>query len=260
MNRRGARWAGQPLGNAELSPVHACERPHPCARAPLGLLAIALIACGVWSCDGGITLSASQILPAPLDGGLVTPSLAALDAGGAVAREPLAPSDGGPSIEPSTAPSAATDGGPAAEDAGPGEVGAPAVGTVLEVGSGEYEFAPFPAGGGPELVCGPQGGQHMFLSVRARGLGPQRVSVAVSVSEVETGRPVCAQRIDDTNLFVADDWAEYTGIICFVPDPERVSGRSVRVTGSITDRAGATESAAIDIVPWGPRQRCGYGP
>lgn len=125
------------------------------------------------------------------------------------------------------------------------------------MGTGQFEFVPVAAGAPIEIVCGPQGGQHIWVSVRARNLSPDPVSIRVSIRLADSGQLVCGQQIDDTSLFAAaGGWGEFTGIACFVPEPALVSGRPVLLQGRVADAAGRAGDHEVRAVPFGPSRDC----
>lgn len=134
------------------------------------------------------------------------------------------------------------------------------VGIELEIGGGEFQFVPYQEGGPIQVVCGPQGGQHIWVSLRGRGFDPSRVDVVVGIELIETGSRVCGQQLQQVPMLPNGDRLEYTGIICFVPDPELIRGRSIRITAQLTDAASRTGSASLTGISVGPDRSCALAP
>jgi hypothetical protein len=110
-----------------------------------------------------------------------------------------------------------------------------------------------------EIVCGPQGLQHIWTAVRARGLGNTKVSIRINMTYADQGGMVCGQGIDSVTLPARGDFGEYAGIICFIPDPDIVRGQSVILRGDVMDMSGGTGTAQVEVVPFGPTMVCGAG-
>jgi hypothetical protein len=116
----------------------------------------------------------------------------------------LAACDGG--SPPSTRPDQAPSGEDAGADAGMAE---------LEIGSGETAFAPLEKDQALPYVRGSQGGFHVWIAFRVRGLDPQRVLIAVT-TKVEGHADLELERRGRQSFSVAGDAGagatyEYTG-------------------------------------------------
>lgn len=207
------------------------------ATIPLTLFVSLLAACGKGE-------------PAPIvDGG------ARLDGGALPDGGPAR--DGGPAVDGG----APVDGGPPA-DGGPPSDGGPAIdgGSMeVEVGTGQFEFVPIADGGLVDIVCGPQGGQHIWVSARARNFDPRAANLQVSIVRMDNGMVVCGQQLREVDFLPAMGFNEYTGIACFVPDPDVIRGQPVRLDGVVTDRAGRDGGASAFFVPTGPATTCTLG-
>jgi hypothetical protein len=143
-----------------------------------------------------------------------------------------------------------------------GAVPAPDAGTSaleVEVGTGQFEFEPLVDDAPVDVVCGPQGGQHIWVSVRARNLDPAHASVSVRISLDASGQIVCGQQIDDVSLLPAAGWYEFTGIACFVTDPGLIEGRPVTLLGKVTEGRVRAAEARVRAVPRGPGRSCVLG-
>jgi hypothetical protein len=126
----------------------------------------------------------------------------------------------------------------------------------VEVGGGVRAFAPFEDGQAVDVVCGPQGGQHIWTGVRAKGVGPEGVSMVISMTDAETAETVCHVELKDLLLVEDDGWFSFTGLACFVPDPAKVEGRTLRLEGSLVDADGSGGKSVRQVVPRGPGRDC----
>ncbi|MCC7386443.1 MAG: hypothetical protein IT384_31685 [Deltaproteobacteria bacterium] len=126
----------------------------------------------------------------------------------------------------------------------------------MRLGTGEDRWVALEDGGSADLVCGPQGGQHVFVSVRARHLDPSRTTTRVRISRADDGALVCERRLEGVRLIAVEGWGEVTGIACFVVDPREVSGRAVVLDGEVVDTAGRSCGASVRLVVRGPTAPC----
>jgi hypothetical protein len=133
---------------------------------------------------------------------------------------------------------------------------AAACGPVVEVGGGIRTFAPLQDGQTVDVVCGPQGGQHVWTSIRTRGLRADGVDVVLSMTDEATGELVC--RVELRDLLLTDDegWDAFTGVTCFVSEPEKVAGRTLVMFGSAHDTGGVGGESRVRVVPRGPGVNC----
>jgi len=226
----------------------------------LASLVATLLAAACGSKDASLLLA---------DGGLSIDGGPALDGGLA---------DGGRDAGPS--PGGGADGGDdAGFDAGPPDAGADAgprdggpvgpvfgdadAGAIVEIGTGQFTFE-HPADGGVEIVCGPQGGQHVWVSIRAKNLDPRSTNLIIAMRPAAGGTAICGLNIREADLFppeIANGWVEYAGIRCTVQEPALVAGQQMRLEGSVTDRALRDGGTQRVVVPFGPGMECipGFG-
>jgi hypothetical protein len=124
-----------------------------------------------------------------------------------------------------------------------------ACGPVVEVGGGVRAFVSFDDGQAVDVVCGPQGGQHVWTSVRAKGMRTDDVDVVLSLTDEATGEPVCRVELKDLLLADDDGWGSFTGVTCFVSEPAKVAGRTLVLYGSARDADGAGGESRVRVVP-----------
>ena len=101
-----------------------------------------------------------------------------------------------------------------------------------EVGTGSDTFVSILEGATIAVVCGPQGGQHIWTAIRTQGLDTQAAHVSLRIRFDDGSTPtavVCGQQLDGVTLFQRDGWSEVAGVICYVPDPEAVHGKRLRL-------------------------------
>jgi hypothetical protein len=162
-------------------------------------------------------------------------------------------------------------------DAGPRDIGARDGGRLeaggadqdgeLEVGQGELAFAPLADGDTLPTVAGGQGGHHVFVSFRMRGLDPMRVLIAVTTA-VE-GHPeleLLARRgrqsfvpegdghdgedagVDDAGTAVPAASFVYLGWPAQIRSATMYRGERATIDVMLEDRNGLTASASKTIV------------
>lgn len=146
---------------------------------------------------------------------------------------------------------------------GGGGDGDPTVSFEIGGSSDEGEgFVDWSAGDAtPPMIRGPQGGQHVWVSVRARGLWPKKARVAIEMFLDETGVVVKPGRVPITaNLHPEDPalqdaepdleaWYGFEGITAFVRCPCQVQGKRFRVVATIEDLYGADGTDEAYITP-----------
>ena len=123
--------------------------------------------------------------------------------------------------------------------------GSVAVDVDCEIGTGRETFVPLEPGDEVEIVAGPQGGYHIFTSVRIRGLTPtDALRITLTVRREVDGEYVGPTTlIGSRHMREADDgWLQATGMINLVNEPERVRGEAVVLRAEMLD----------DGVPAGP--------
>jgi len=127
---------------------------------------------------------------------------------------------------------------------------------VVEVGGGIRAFVPLDEGQTVDVVCGPQGGQHVWTGLRAKGLRADDVDVVLSMTDETTGAQVC--RVELKHLVLADEdgWGSFTGVTCFVSEPEKVAGHTLVLFGSAIDADGVGGESRVRVIPQGPGRDC----
>ncbi|MEQ1503574.1 MAG: hypothetical protein ABMB14_15155 [Myxococcota bacterium] len=124
------------------------------------------------------------------------------------------------------------------------------VGSIeVEVGTGTAGFEPVADGGPVSFFQGPQGGYHVFVSLRAVGIdpgdaadpfGPDSPTVTLSVT---ADGDVVGQIADQPRLFEdGPDGALLIGeqVVLEVLDPPSLDGAAATLSGEVTDRCGRT--------------------
>jgi hypothetical protein len=131
----------------------------------------------------------------------------------------------------------------------------------VEVGTGNMSFQPIGEDSTVMIVCGPQGGQHIWTSIRAAGIDPSHAQISLSIGYLTApadggSAVICGQSLNDVTLSAADGWQEFAGIICFIPHPAEVDGQTVVLTGTLTDSTGVTATATVRFKADGPGKSC----
>jgi hypothetical protein len=101
----------------------------------------------------------------------------------------------------------------------------------------------------PKIIRGPQGGQHIWVSARAKGMHPKKIRLGVEMFDAETGDPMKPGRVEVTVSLKPEDWGWelYAGIPAFVKEPCKVMNRKLKVKFDASDLygVGATDEAFI---------------
>jgi hypothetical protein len=129
-----------------------------------------------------------------------------------------------------------------------------------EVGTGYDTFTPVAPESLVTVVCGTQGGQHIWLSVRTQGLNAESAHVTLRIrfddGSLAADHYICGQQLENVTLQKQGDWAEFTGVICFIPDPPSIHGPRLRAEGIVRDRFDRTASANVTFFANGPDSDC----
>ena len=132
----------------------------------------------------------------------------------------------------------------------PGPEGPP---VILEVGSG-LEFTPIEAGSVLPLSRGNQGGQHVYVSLRAWDMTVYRNTVELSLERVSDGQRVSANyevRLSFDAPTAAGEPALLEGLLLVVPDAYTALGQEVRLKASIeSDEGHLASDTRTATVEW----------
>lgn len=163
----------------------------------------------------------------------------------------------GPAADRDAAPDGAMDARPDAQghtpDSGTSDAALPRtdaeMGALLELGSGTGAAADTPDGASVALYAGPQGGFHVYISLRARGLalGPGDEPATVELAAHDAGGAELTHVIFARELAPAPGgWftLEDLPLVLTVPSAEAVIGTELRVHAAVRDASGV--SAACD--------------
>lgn len=118
----------------------------------------------------------------------------------------------------------------------------------VELGTGTSAFETIPETGGElELVGGPQGGFHVFVAARLRGLNPEGMTLTFSATDVDTGANVGVPAT--FNLITSRVQPDGEGhvrvgdfLILDEANPDNVRGRTLDIT-VLAEEAGTGRSA-----------------
>jgi hypothetical protein len=124
--------------------------------------------------------------------------------------------------------------------------------TVLEVGTGRDRFVPLGEADEVEVVFGPQGGYHIWGSLRTRGLDPDNAEVHFRVALEGPPETTLSESRYVLPLQKSGRWHQWLGLIGFVPEPAEVYGRRVLLSMTVRDRGGRTLSDTRTVIPKAP--------
>lgn len=106
----------------------------------------------------------------------------------------------------------------------------------------------------PPIVMGPQGGQHIWLSLRTgHSYQAKSMRLVIDMTDLDTGEAVKPGSIPvTTTLTDVGDALQGTGLRAYVKEPCKIMGHHVRVHVSVEDLVGLTGSDEAVITPtWG---------
>lgn len=127
----------------------------------------------------------------------------------------------------------------------------------LEVGTGEDAFVPLSADDPLPFVRGPQGGHHVYGSLRATGVRPGDPadpygphSPLVTFVLTVDGAEVAALRAQPRLFTEGPDGDTLVGqlVVFSLPDPTPLDGAAATFSAEVTDECGATATDARDVV------------
>lgn len=135
---------------------------------------------------------------------------------------------------------------------------------ALVIGTGEAAFETLRSGDHLSLHAGTQGGHHVWLSVRARGLEPEGLRMLLDVIPTQPAPEAHSDvRIDFTRVTdatglsedagAAGDWIEFVGWPAQVLAPECAADKPVRLELTLEDRHGRKAYASSEIVAEPPQ-------
>ncbi len=130
----------------------------------------------------------------------------------------------------------------------------PAGEVSLEVGTGSRGFEPVEDGGLMLLARGCQGAQHVWVSLRAHGVAPERALLDISLRRLRDDEPLSTPFRIFRSLERAgeSDMSEVTGLALVVGEPDAVLDESVVLEVAIYDRLGLEVRSAREVtVEWG---------
>jgi hypothetical protein len=119
------------------------------------------------------------------------------------------------------------------------------VGGATDAGKGFIDWSDGQSS--PAILRGPQGGQHIWVSVRARNVHPKKLRMAITMFIEETGKRVIPGRVTVTSTLKPDKdgWFLYQGVPSFVKCPCQIVGKKLRAELEIIDLYGRTASNEV---------------
>lgn len=120
---------------------------------------------------------------------------------------------------------------------------------ALELGTGSWRFEALEDGQEVELVKGAQGGWHVWISVRVRGMGGEPPPLRLTVAPADGSRPA-----ETTEVLLpfdpprADGWQQLVGYTGIVNDPSCLVGELVRFTVEMPMGEGEVMRAERDVL------------
>ena len=119
---------------------------------------------------------------------------------------------------------------------------------AIELGTGSWRFEPLEDGQEVELVRGAQGGWHMWISVRVRGLEGDALPLRLTMQPADESAPPSETEIR-LRLDLADDegWRKLVGYTGVVNEPSCLVGELMRVRVSTPMDDGTTIASERDV-------------
>lgn len=122
---------------------------------------------------------------------------------------------------------------------------------TLELGEGESAFRAITDGDTLLVARGCQGSQHVWMTLRARGLDPRGITVRLKL-ERSDGTLASVEFYVRLSFERLTDYSELRGLTLQIPMPDDVAGEDLLLTGELLDRAGHGARAERTVrVAWG---------
>ena len=125
---------------------------------------------------------------------------------------------------------------------------APTEEAAIEVGTGSWRFELIEDGQEVALVRGAQGGWHLWISVRVRGIEGDAPPLRLSLQPADESAPAYETdvqlRLDPPD---ADGWRELVGYTGILPEPSCVVGELLRVRVSTPMEDGRVMASERDV-------------
>lgn len=124
---------------------------------------------------------------------------------------------------------------------------------TVEIGTGESSFQALTEGQDVPLILGVQGGYHVWMSLRATELDPDKVWLDVRTE-------VNGEQANSMAITELTDVDEHEGDACvlvgwpvIMADPQGVDGRELGLSVTVTDEDGMSADAAVTVRPHLPQ-------
>ncbi len=103
----------------------------------------------------------------------------------------------------------------------------------------------------PPIIMGPQGGQHVWVSVRTtRDFYASKMRFTIDMTDLDTAQEVKPGPMQFTRTLIDDGTVlQFSGITAYVKEPCKITGHHVRVHVDVSDLVGLTGSDEAVIVP-----------
>ena len=122
------------------------------------------------------------------------------------------------------------------------------IGGASEMGEGFIDWSDGKATA--PMIRGIQGGQHIWVSVRARNVSHKKLRMAITAVLEDSGKTVIPGRVEYTSTVgMKDGWLFYEGAQSFVKCPCQVVGRRLRIELEVIDLYGRTAKHEAFITP-----------
>lgn len=129
---------------------------------------------------------------------------------------------------------------------------------AVEIGTGDQSFEPLADGDPVTMVHGPQGGWHVWGSLRATGFAAL-VDIRYTIEDLDSGVFVCDQQYRVQTASVSECQGEYVGMFGYLDvgelaagdadtPPELLAGHELEMCMRATDADGHDETACVRVV------------
>ena len=119
----------------------------------------------------------------------------------------------------------------------------------VELGTGVETYEPLADGALVDVVLGPQGGFHVWTSVRVHDPTLVVARIDLSARFADDGRPAGPPSSVTAPLVLVGTACEHTGMTSFIADPARVRGQRVVLHVEVLVPDGRRGSAERTVIP-----------
>ena len=130
----------------------------------------------------------------------------------------------------------------------------------FDLGTGEADFEPLIEGQDLQMVSGPQGGCHFWLSVHTDGFAERRFDIKYHVLYADSSTTTGSRSSQKVKLNLREDGSGrcfYIGYYAILIEPWKFRDKRVRVDVTVVDDLGLSAETSVEVVARWPEEQEG---